>query len=160
MLLTIVYTISMPGTEEVTTESLSSPKMVKTTRRVLPELPITEPPSQKVISKKRGLYRVYQVIWYVLTVIEIILGFRVFLKFLGANPTSGFAHFIYVISAPFADPFAGIFQSTLLSDTALIEWSTFFAMGVYALTAYILTALIPIIKPVSTEEVEHTMDNK
>lgn len=149
----------MTQSEEITTESLQSPKMVKTTSRVVPgEEPENKEQNQKVIKKKRSLFRLYQVIWYLLTVIEIILGFRVFLKFLGAAPASGFTHFIYTISQPFSDPFAGIFQSTPLSDSALIEWSTFFAMGVYALTAYILTALIPIIKPVSSEEVDHTID--
>lgn len=149
-------------TEEVSSENVASPqKITATSRKVVPnhtETITSHEPVPKTFKKKKNLFRIYQIIWYALTVIEIILGFRVFLKFLGANPTSGFAHFIYTLSAPLAEPFSGIFQITPVSTNAVVEWSTFFAMGVYVLLAYILTELIPIIKPVSPEEVDHTID--
>ena len=68
----------------------------------------TEHP-QKVYEKKKTIFRTYQVIWYILGVIEILLTFRVVLKMLGANISSPFVSLIYVITDPLAAPFRGIF---------------------------------------------------
>ena len=50
----------------------------------------------------KPLFKGTQVVWYVLSVIEVILAFRFMLKLLGANPEAGFTSFIYAISWPFA----------------------------------------------------------
>lgn len=113
---------------------------------------------QKVFDKKKKIFRAYQVIWYLLGVIEIVLIFRVMLKLLGANPLSGFTNFIYSISNPFALPFAGILGITGISEMVL-EWSTLIAMTVYAIVAYGIVALFQLVKPTDQEEVEQSVDN-
>lgn len=114
---------------------------------------------QKTYEAKKVIFRSYQIIWYILGVIEVILAFRVVLKLLGASTFSGFTNFIYAISSPFAQPFAGILGVTGLSDMVL-EWSTLIAMVVYAIIAYGLVALFQLVKPTNQEEVEQTVDNQ
>lgn len=113
---------------------------------------------QKDYQTKKAIFRTYQVIWYILGVIEVLLAFRILLKLLGANPYSGFVNFIYAVSNPFALPFAGILGITATSDVVL-EWSTLVAMAVYAVVAYGVVALFQLVKPTNPEEVDQTVDN-
>lgn len=114
--------------------------------------------THKAYQAKKVIFRTYQIIWYVLGIIEVVLGFRILLKLLGANPASGFTSFIYAISAPFALPFAGILRVSAGSGMVL-EWSTFIAMAVYAIVAYGLVALFQLVKPTNPVEVEETVDS-
>ena len=145
--------------EEVTTVSRSAPAQVtQITKTVTPQPVQTEPP-QKVYNKKKTIFRTYQVIWYILGVIEILLTFRVLLKMLGANINSPFVSLIYVITDPLAGPFNGVFGVGINQTGALFEWSTFVAMIVYALIAYALAQLMQLIKPTTPQEVEQKVDN-
>lgn len=114
---------------------------------------------QKTYQTKKAIFRSYQIIWYILGVIEVILAFRVILKLLGANAFSGFASFIYAVSGPFALPFSGILGTTI-SANSVFEWSTLIAMMVYFIVAYGIVALFQLIKPTNPEEVEGTVDNQ
>jgi uncharacterized protein YggT (Ycf19 family) len=114
---------------------------------------------QKEYQTKKAIFRTYQIIWYVLGIIEVVLAFRILLKLLGANMSSGFTNFIYAISGPFALPFAGILR-TSVSSVSVLEWSTLIAMAVYAIVAYGIVALFQLIKPTNEEEVEQTVDNQ
>jgi hypothetical protein len=124
---------------------------------------VTTEPAAKVYQKKKTIFRVYQVIWYVLGLVEVLLAFRIFLKMLGANPNSCFANFIYAVTDPLALPFAGIFRTTVSrSETtvSVVEWSTFIAMIVYLLLAYAFVKFFQLIKPTNPEEVEGTVDSQ
>jgi hypothetical protein len=114
---------------------------------------------QKTYETKKAIFRTYQVIWYILGVIEVVLAFRVLLKLLGANAESGFTNFIYMVSNPFALPFAGILGITGISNMTL-EWSTLIAMGVYAIVAYGIVALFQLVKPTNPQEVDQSVDNQ
>lgn len=135
--------------QEVTTVSAS--KVVK------PAIATGSP--QKTYETKKAIFRTYQIIWYVLGIIEVILAFRVILKLLGANAQSGFTSFIYAISNPFALPFAGILGITG-SEGMVLEWSTLIAMIVYAIVAYGIAALFQLVKPTNPQEVSQTVDNQ
>lgn len=113
---------------------------------------------QHVYQTKKAIFRTYQVIWYILGIIEVILASRVFLKLLGAYSGSGFTAFIYALSNPFALPFAGILRTSQTS-TSVIEWSTLIAMIVYAVVAYGIVELLQLIKPTNRAEVESNVDN-
>jgi hypothetical protein len=141
-----VTTVSEPTTQQV----------VRNTRVVTPNI-ATESP-QKTYDTKKAIFRSYQIIWYILGVIEVVLAFRVILKFLGANTYSGFTSFIYAISAPFALPFAGILGTTVSTDL-VFEWSTLIAMAVYAVVAYGAVALFQLVKPTNPGEVSQAVDN-
>ena len=114
---------------------------------------------QKEYQTKKAIFRTYQVIWYILGIVEVVLAFRVLLKLLGASTQSGFTSFIYGISSPFALPFAGILGTTRSSGIVL-EWSTLIAMAVYAVAAYGIVAFFQLVKPTNKEEVEQTVDNQ
>lgn len=145
----------MPNTTTIAT--FPHGKVVKTTH--MSNAPVTEEEAhpQKAFVKKKTIFRFYQVIWYVLTVVEVLLAFRILLKALGANPLSGFTSFVYALTDPLALPFQGILVSTG-NGVQLLEWSTILAGVVYFLVAYGIVALLQFVKPVSQEEVEESVD--
>ena len=78
------------------------------------------------------------VIYYVLSVIEVILAFRLIFKLLGANPRNGFVSFLYTLTSVFVAPFNGIFAPFVTESAAtafVVEPSTIIAMIVYAIIA-------------------------
>lgn len=144
--------------ETITTQSTLSPaEVTRTTKTVVPPSGTLEHP-QRTFQKKKTIFRAYQIIWYVLAVIEILLAFRMVLKALGANPDSGFANFVFALSGPFASPFNGIVNVSVTQEGGIFEWSTIIAAVVYALVAFGIVQLIHMVKPVSKQEVEQTVD--
>ena len=142
--------------EQTTVTTPTTGQVVRRTNVVTKSSGVT---GAKEYQTKKAIFRTYQVIWYILGVIEVLLAFRIVLKFLGANSYSGFTNFIYTLSAPFAVPFAGILGVTGFSDM-IFEWSTFIAMAVYAIIAYGIVALFQIVKPTNPDEVDSTIDNQ
>jgi uncharacterized protein YggT (Ycf19 family) len=114
---------------------------------------------QKVYAKKKVIFRAYQVIWYILGLVEALLAFRFILKALGANTGSGFTNFIYILSDPFALPFRGIFP-TSVAQTNAIEWSTIVACIVYLIAAFGIVQLFQLIKPTNPQEVAENVDSQ
>lgn len=144
--------------QEVTTVSTpTSQRVVQQTRVVKPVIATGSP--QKTYETKKAIFRSYQIIWYIVGVIEVLLAFRVILKLMGANTFSGFTNFIYAVSGPFALPFAGIVGTTTSSNLVL-EWSTLIAMVVYAIVAYGVVALFQLVKPTNPQEVSQAVDNQ
>jgi len=139
-------TVSEPNTQQV----------VRNTKVVSPAVATGSP--QKTYDTKKAIFRSYQIIWYILGVIEVVLAFRVILKLLGANTFSGFTSFIYAVSNPFALPFAGILGTTV-SSSYVFEWSTLIAMAVYAVVAYGIVALFQLVKPTNQQEVAQAVDS-
>ena len=144
--------------QEVTTESSPIQQQVVRRTKVMTPAVVTGSP-QKEYQTKKAIFRTYQVIWYILGVIEVVLAFRILLKILGANTQSGFTNFIYAVSNPFALPFAVILGITGISDMTF-EWSTLIAMAVYAIVAYGIVALFQLVKPTNPQEVDQTVDNQ
>lgn len=148
----------MEEVERVTTVSRDEPAhVVQTTRTKAPGIQTEHP--QKAYEKKKTIFRAYQIIWYVLGVIEVLLTFRVILKMLGANSSSGFVNIIYALSNPLATPFRGIFNITAVTPGAYFEWSTLVAMIVYLIVAYGLVQLMQIVKPTNPQEVDRKVEN-
>lgn len=141
--------------KETTTVAAPVERVVKTTKvRSEPEIR-TEAP-QQVFDKKKTIFRTYQIVWYILAVLEALLGMRVLLKLLGASISSGFTQFIYFLSDPFALPFQGIVRA-IMSEGSVIEWSTVIAMIVYWFIALGIVELFRLIKPVTPKEVEESV---
>ncbi|MFO7679768.1 MAG: YggT family protein [Chloroflexota bacterium] len=93
-------------------------------------------------------YRRYRkrdrVIWLIAIILEILIAFRVFLKLIAANPESGFASFVYGVTAPFLAPFTGL-TSTPSINGSVLEFSSIIAMAVYALLFWIALYAIRLI---------------
>lgn len=88
--------------------------------------------------------KIDQTVWLIAAVIEVLIGLRVFLKLIAANPQSGFANFIYNITAPFLAPFAGL-TATPSANGSVLEISSIIAMVVYALLFWLIIYVIHLI---------------
>jgi len=102
-------------------------------------------------STTKPLYRGTQVVWYILSLIEVLLAFRFVLKFLGANSSAGFTSFIYGITYVFAAPFISVFRVSQV-EGSIFEWTTLLAMLVYWIIALGIIKLFIAGKTVSTPE--------
>lgn len=144
-------------TEEITTvtQQAAPAQVTKTTKKIAPPAIKTEPPQERYESKK-AIFRAYQVIWYIVGVIEVLLLFRIVMKVFGANPMSGFVYLIYTVSEPLAAPFAGMFGGVAEGQN-VFELGTFIGCLVYLAVAYGLVQLFQLIKPTSPEEVEENV---
>jgi uncharacterized membrane protein YdbT with pleckstrin-like domain len=91
-----------------------------------------------------------KIIYYILGVLEVLFGFRLVFKLLGANPQSLFVSFVYTVSQAFLSPFVGIFRSTAtkgIEAQSVLEPTTIIAMIVYAVIAWGIVKFIEISKP-------------
>jgi len=107
----------------------------------------------------KPLFRGTQVVWYLFTLLEILLVFRLGLKFAGANPAAGFTSVIYAVTWPFAEPFLAVFRTTTVGNQ-VFEWTTLLAMVVYLLIAWGLASLLNMSKTVSTPEAAQKLEDK
>lgn len=99
----------------------------------------------------KPLFRGTQVVWYLLSLLEIGLIFRFFLKLTAANPAAGFTSFVYGITRLFVEPFLAVFPRTVV-EGSIFEWTTLLAMLVYWLLALAIVRLFLMSKTVSTPE--------
>src|SRR3989344_2062742 len=139
------------------TQQTTDTQTVKTASTNEPAVDVGSP--QRAYGTKKAIFRLYQVIWYILGVIEVLLASRILLKLIGANLKSGFTSFIYSISAPLASPFRGVLGVTT-SLESVIEWSTIIAMAVYAVVAFGIVKLFQLIKPTTEQEVNQSVNNQ
>lgn len=105
------------------------------------------------------LYRGTQIVWYIVSVIEILMGFRFVLKLLAANAGAGFTHFIYSVTQPLAAPFLSVFRISRV-EGSILEWTTLLAMAVYWLIAWGIVQMFMMGKTVSTPEAAEKLDQQ
>lgn len=91
----------------------------------------------EVAERRALLYRVSQTIWLIVGALETLLGLRVFLRLIGANPQAGFARFTYALSELFVWPFNSLTVTPTYGNMAL-DINTMIAMIVYAIFALIV----------------------
>jgi uncharacterized protein YggT (Ycf19 family) len=77
--------------------------------------------------------------------VELFLALRFILKLFGANAANGFVSWIYEMSGVLLEPFRGIFPIRVYENSFVFEFSTLFAMLMYALLAVIVMAFIDLI---------------
>src|SRR5581483_6919081 len=85
------------------------------------------------------------VIYFLLGVLEVILGLRFIFRLLGANQGNSFTSALYDFSHIFVGPFNGIFNDQAIGSKSVFELSTLVAMLIYALIAWGLVALCRVI---------------
>jgi hypothetical protein len=90
-------------------------------------------------------YWITRVVYFVLGVLEVIMGLRFIFRLLGANPDSSFVMALYNLSLVFVAPFNGIFNDQAIGKTSVLEVSTLIAMVIYALIAWGLVSLSRVI---------------
>lgn len=99
----------------------------------------------------KPLYRGTQIVWYLVGIIDIFLGFRFLLKLLGANAGAGFTRFLYTVTEPFVLPFSTVFRISRV-EGSVFEWTTLLAAAVYGLIGWGIVKLFLMGKTVSTPE--------
>lgn len=99
-----------------------------------------------------GYYRVAQVVWWIVGVIDTLIAIRFVLKLFGANPAP-FVRFIYDLTWPLVAPFHGIFNTAQV-DSSVFEPESIVAILVYLLLAWGVVSLIRILgRPRATSTV-------
>lgn len=83
-------------------------------------------------------------IWVIFGV--IVLGLRVFLLAFSANTATPFVQYIYRTSADYLAPFRGIFPSKPVGETGYLDIASIFAIIMYLLFAWLVSAGINFIQ--------------
>ena len=107
----------------------------------------------------RPLFRVTQIVWYLLGIVEALLALRFILMLLDGNASAGFSQFVYGLTNFLAAPFLPVFAPTIIGSTA-IEWSTLLAMAVYWLIAWAIVRLAAMSRPVTTIEADRKLEEQ
>jgi uncharacterized protein YggT (Ycf19 family) len=89
--------------------------------------------------------RTARIVYLILSVLETLLAIRLLLRLFAANPDAWFTQFIYGVTWPFVMPFQGVFPDAGVQGSVL-EFSTILAMIVYALLAWVILAIIRIVR--------------
>jgi uncharacterized membrane protein len=91
--------------------------------------------------RRRVAFKVLEAVYLLFSLIEGLLAIRFLLRALGANPSAGFAQFVYAVTAPLLGPFMGLFANPRFGD-AVIELDSIIAMLAYALLAWLVGKLV------------------
>jgi len=91
----------------------------------------------EVAERRQMLYRVSQFIWLAFGCLEALIGLRIVLKMIAANPNSGFAAVVYAFSTPFLLPFNSL-TTNPSAQGMVFEVTSIIAMAVYALLALVV----------------------
>jgi hypothetical protein len=108
-------------------------------------------------------FKITQVIWLMLVLLEAVIALRVVFKLIGVNPANPFATLLYNVTNFFVAPFASLVGAPAF-DGMVFEISSIIAMIVYLLIAWAITQIIYVLfyrprGPVSTRQTvvaEHT----
>src|SRR5659263_693386 len=83
----------------------------------------TEVAEDNAAHRENEIGRINGIIWLLLGVLEVIIGMRVVLKLLAANPDNGFANFIYRVARVFVWPFFGLVAEPTSTSGSVLELS-------------------------------------
>jgi hypothetical protein len=132
--------IPLHQTREATTVNIMAP----TGTADQPVAPAYRPPYRVTYPRSHPADRVVKLIWYALTVLEVVLAIRVALKLIGANQANAFASFVNATTAPIVSPFLGLIGSPRLG-ASVFELDTLVAMIVIILVGYALVRLVELV---------------
>lgn len=114
-------------------------------------------------AQRFATFKVTQLIWLLLGLLEGILALRVIFKLIAVNPDNAFAAFLYKLTELFVAPFASLTGAPSAGGMVL-EISTIIAMIVYLLIGWALERIVYVVfyrsrGPVSVSQtsiVDHT----
>lgn len=93
------------------------------------------------LAYRTTLYRLTQFIWLLFGALEALIGVRVILMLIGANPANPFAAFVYQLSELFLWPFRNLIANPAFGNSVL-EITSLIAMIVYPLIGWAIVRLI------------------
>src|SRR3990170_1589498 len=84
-----------------------------------------------------SIVKLNRIINYAFVIVEGLIGLRVLLKVLGANPFNAFVQFIYTTTGVFVNGFLTVFRVAEVSTgLGVIEFGAVLAIGFYVLLNY------------------------
>jgi hypothetical protein len=92
-------------------------------------------------NQNSAIARIVRIIYFLFSLLEVVLAVRVVLHMLSANQGNGFAAFIYAITFPFVVLFQSLFANPVFG-TGVLELTTVVAMVVYAVIAWIIGRVV------------------
>ncbi len=92
-------------------------------------------------SRRVTMNRVTKLIWLFFGVLEALIGLRIILKLIAANPANPFAQLVYGFTDLFLWPFYGL-TATPAAQGMVLEISSIIAVVVYALLAWAVVRLV------------------
>jgi hypothetical protein len=105
----------------------------------------TEKTTRDFAAERRlSTLQMIRIVWAGLGLLQILLGLRVMLMLIGANPENGFTRFIMALTVLPTAPFSGLTPEWFAGNN-VFEVSTIIAMIVYSLAGWILVRAIPIV---------------
>jgi hypothetical protein len=109
------------------------------------------------VDNESSTWKLTQLVWLLFGLLEALIGLRVVLRLIAANPRNPFALLVYDLSYVFVWPFLGLAR-TPNANGAVLEISSVIAMFVYALIAWVIVQLVWILfdRPRSTTMVRDT----
>ena len=90
---------------------------------------------------REAIYRVTQFIWLLFGALEALIGLRVILMLIGANPANPFAALVYQLSELFLWPFRNLIVNPAFGNSVL-EITSLIAMIVYPLIGWAVVRLV------------------
>lgn len=88
--------------------------------------------------------RAANMLWLLFGLLESLIGIRILLKLIGANPANPFAVFVYGITEPFLVFFKGLTTNPSFNN-AVLELHSMFALAIYALISWTVVRLVSLI---------------
>jgi len=89
-------------------------------------------------------YKVTQLIWLLLALLEGALALRITFKLIGVNAANPFAALLYSVTDLFVAPFASLIGAPQ-ADGMVLEISSLIAMIVYLLIAWAIAAIVNVL---------------
>ena len=113
----------------------------------------------RAIERRAVVSKITQLLWWLTAAVEALIGLRVLLKLVAANPNNAFTSFIYRFSDIFVLPFKGL---TITPSAAgiVLDINSIIAMFVYALLGWFVVRLVwlifyrPVVRTVTTYQRE------
>jgi len=90
---------------------------------------------------RESVYKISQIIWLLFGGLEALIGIRVILMLIGANPANGFTAFVYQLTQLFLWPFQNLIANPTFQNMTL-EVTSIIAMIVYALLGWLIVRMI------------------
>jgi hypothetical protein len=86
--------------------------------------------------------RIVNIVYFLLSALELLLGVRVVLHLVSVNPENSFASLIDRLSEPFVALFTSLLQNPTFGETGVLEVTTIIAMVVWAIVVGLMGRFI------------------
>jgi uncharacterized protein with PQ loop repeat len=108
-----------------------------------------------VQDRRNVAYTATQLIWLLFGILIGMIGLRILLMLIGANPANPFANFVYGFTDIFLWPFVGL-TGTPGANGMVLDVPAIIAIFVYALLAWVIVKIVRLIiyRPASSSKVE------